>query len=663
MIDKSTIDRIFNAADVVEVVSDFVQLKRRGVNYIGCCPFHNEKTPSFTVSKAKGIYKCFGCGKGGNSVNFIMEHEQMSYVEALRYLADKYHIQIEEKELTPEQQQKLDAREAMLLVNQFAAQTFSHDLFHTDQGKHIGYQYFKERGLTDETIKTFNLGFCVDDGRNYLTKLALSKGYQEKYLVETGLSIKNQKGELFDRFAERVIYPIQNIAGKIIGFGGRTLRPDFKERNIGKYQNSPESEIYDKKKTLYGIYQAKQHIISAEKCYLVEGYMDVLSMYQNGVKNVVASSGTSLTTDQVKMLCRFTKNVTVLYDGDAAGIHAAIRGVDMLLDEGLNVRVVLWPDGEDPDSFAQSHSSTELMEYINQHEEDFILFKTNLLFKDASNDPIKRASLIGDIVGSIAKVKDSIARAVYIKECAQRMDINENVLNREMGKKLNIEFAKQYAYEPQPQPPTLEHKEQPIVEKQSTLFDKKCEALERELVRLMITYGNNLLFIVKDENEVEEDKQYTVAKYILIETDGELEMRTPLCKKFFDLYKQIIAEGKTPENKDFTQNADPEISSLAAELLMISEQTVNKKLWEKDNQNHISIEADHLEEVVKTAINTYKSEIVIRKLEEIQKEMAELQKQPNNAEQMAILVKKYTEYTEFKKDIAKCLGNRTILGK
>ena len=374
MIDQATIQKIFDAADIYEVISDFVHLKKRGVNYVGCCPFHNEKTGSFTVSPAKGIYKCFGCGKGGNAVNFIMEHEQMSYVEALRYLAARYNITIEEKELSEEEKKEKSERESMLIVTSYAEEFFVDQLLHTDEGKSVGLGYLHKRGLDQSAIEKFGLGYCPEkwDG---LTQSALSKGYKKEYLVKTGLTIESEKG-LFDRFRARVIFPIRDIAGKIIAFGGRIMANDKKS---AKYLNSPESEIYHKSRTLYGIYFAKKSIVQHNRCYLVEGYLDVISFHRKGIENTVASSGTSLTIEQIRLIRRLTPNVTIIYDGDAAGIKASLRGIDLVLEEGLNVRVVLLPDGEDPDSFSQSRSPEELSEYISQHETDFINFKTRLL--------------------------------------------------------------------------------------------------------------------------------------------------------------------------------------------------------------------------------------------------------------------------------------------
>lgn len=446
-IDSETVNKILDAADIVEVVSDFVHLQRRGANYIGLCPFHNERTPSFSVSKSKGICKCFSCGKGGSAVNFIMLHEQMTYQEALRYLAKKYNIEIVEKELTPQEREQATERESMLATNEFALQHFQHNLTETLEGQNIGLAYFRQRGINDEMVSKFKLGYSIDK-RDDLLKAAVSKGYKEKYLLETGLIGKSEKGEYYDRFRGRVIYPVASISGKIVAFGGRILRSD---KPGGKYVNSPESIIYRKSYELYGLYQAKSAIVKRNKCILVEGYMDVISMHQKGIENVVASSGTSLTEGQIRLIHRFTDNITVIYDADAAGIKASLRGIDMILAEGMNVKVLQLPSGDDPDSYSQTHSSTEVEEYLATHEIDFIKFKINILLEGVGNDPIQRAKVVSDIVKSIAVIPDEIARASYIKECSFTLSFDEKILSNEVAKvRSNIleqEFKKTKAEE------------------------------------------------------------------------------------------------------------------------------------------------------------------------------------------------------------------------
>ena len=428
MIDRETVDKILDAVDIVDVVSDFVHLRRRGANYIGLCPFHNEKTPSFSVSRSKGICKCFSCGKGGSAVNFIMEHEQMSYYEALKYLAKKYHIEVKERELTDKEKQEQSERENMLVVNEFAMKQFEDNMYNTDEGRNIGLGYFYERGFNDNIIKKFHLGYSMDNS-TALYDAIKKHGFNPKYAVETGLCMHNERG-YYDRFKGRVMFPVLNIAGKVIAFGGRTLKKDDR----AKYVNSPESIIYKKSNELYGLFQAKRGIVNKDKCFLVEGYTDVLSMHQAGIENVVASSGTSLTEGQIRMIHRFTDNITVLYDGDAAGIKASLRGIDMLLAEGLNVKVLLLPDGDDPDSFAKKHSATEFQDYITAHETDFIRFKTTILLEGLEDDPIKRAAAISDIVKSISVIPSNITRAVYTKECSDKFGIEEKVLVAEVAK-------------------------------------------------------------------------------------------------------------------------------------------------------------------------------------------------------------------------------------
>ena len=429
MIDQLTIDKIMSAAKIEEVVGEYVSLHRRGVNLKGLCPFHSEKTPSFVVSPSKGICHCFGCGKGGNPVNFIMEIEQVNYYEALKMLAKKYGIEVEERELTDEQKAQRSEREALFAANEFARDYFADILTNNAEGRSVGLTYFRERGINDASIKTFQLGYSLSE-KDAFTKEALKKGFSKEYLVKTGLTLDNEFG-VVDRFRGRVIYPVQTISGKVVAFGGRILK---KSDKLAKYVNSPESEIYHKSDQLYGIYQAKQDIVRNDRCYLVEGYMDVISMHQSGIKNVVASSGTSLTTGQIRLIHRFTNNVTVLYDGDAAGIHASIRGIDMLLAEGMNIKVVSLPDGEDPDSYSQTHNADETVAFLENNAVDFLKFKTQLLMADAGNDPIKRAQLIQDIVKSISVIPDTITRAVYVRECSRMMEIEEAMLFNEIDR-------------------------------------------------------------------------------------------------------------------------------------------------------------------------------------------------------------------------------------
>lgn len=434
-IDRETVQRILDTADIVDVVSDFVSLKRRGANYIGLCPFHNERTPSFSVSKSKGICKCFSCGKGGSPVNFIMEIEQMSYQEALRYLAKKYNIEIVEHEMSDEERRQETQREGMLAVNSFAMEHFEHNLTDTADGREIGLTYFRKRGINDAMIARFHLGYALEKSGD-LYNAAKAKGFNENFLVDTGLCIRNDRGEIYDRFKGRVIYPVHGISGKVVAFGGRTLRSD---KTVAKYVNSPESVIYSKSRELYGLYQAKHSIARKNKCILVEGYMDVISMHQAGVENVVASSGTSLTEGQIRLIHRFTDNITVIYDSDAAGIKASLRGIDMILAEGINVRVLSLPDGDDPDSFAQSHSAEEVEAYLAANETDFIRFKTRILLADAAGDPIARSRVITDILRSVSVIPDAVTRSVYVAECSRSFDISEEVLMAQLTKLIAVQ--------------------------------------------------------------------------------------------------------------------------------------------------------------------------------------------------------------------------------
>ncbi len=428
-IDRETVQKILDTADIVEVVSDFVHLRRRGANYIGLCPFHSERTPSFSVSRSKGICKCFSCGKGGSPVNFVMEHEQMTYWEALRYLARKYHIEIQEHEITDAERQQMNERQGMMEANEFALKHFEHNLLETADGREIGLAYFRERGINDWAVSRFHLGYSLDR-RDDLSKAAKEAGLNEQYLINTGLCVKNDNGGLYDRFKARVMYPVFTISGKVVAFGGRTLRTD---KTVAKYVNSPESSIYSKSRELYGLYQAKQSIVKKDNCILVEGYMDVISMHQRGVENVVASSGTSLTQGQIQLIHRFTENVTVIYDSDAAGIKASLRSIDLLLAQGLNIRVLLLPDGDDPDSFAQSHTTEEIEAYIADNQRDFIKFMIDILLKDCGDDPIKRSKVVSSILLSIAHIPVELTRTLYIKECSLTFGIDEAVLLRQLN--------------------------------------------------------------------------------------------------------------------------------------------------------------------------------------------------------------------------------------
>ena len=657
MIDQETVNRIIDAANIVEVVSDFVSLKKSGNNYFGCCPFHNEKTASFSVSPAKNIFYCFGCHKGGNAVNFIMEHEQMAYVEALKYLAQKYHIEVKEKEFTPEEQERHDDRESMMVLNEFAKNTFIRNMTETDEGRAIGYKYFKERGFNEETIKTYELGYSLSE-RKAFTELALKSGYQQKYLVSTGLSIlKEEDGYIFDRFSSRVMFPIHNLTGKVIGFGGRVLDARTKGVNV-KYMNSPQSEIYDKSRSLYGIYQAKATIVKKDKCFLVEGYTDVLSMHQSGITNVVASNGTALTTDQIRLIHKFTSNITVLYDGDSAGIHAALRGIDMILAEEMNVKVLLLPDGEDPDSFARNHSSTELEDFIDKNETDFILFKTRLLLNDAGNDPVKLSGLVNAIVDSISVVPDSIKRAFYVKECAELMNIDEKLIHREINKRLRKRREQWYDDEKKEAEQAVKA---PIVKtfnpQQETV--KRFREYEEELLSLLIKHGNEVLFILAKGDEPSVD--VSVAQYIIKElTDNNIEFSVPICRKVLEMYTEAIGKAEKPDVTKFTLCADAEVSQFAVGLLMPKNE-VSKKLWDKRNR-YIPPEESRMKDVIDRALIGYKLELMQQTLEEIQKRLNELQKEPDSDLKISELMNEYVAYMNYYKHLNKYLG-RTLTNK
>ncbi|MBO7494977.1 MAG: DNA primase [Salinivirgaceae bacterium] len=648
MIEQETVDKIFEAANIVDVVSEFVSLKKRGTNYFGCCPFHNEKTPSFSVSRSKNLYKCFGCGKAGNAVNFIMEHEQISYYEALKYLANKFHIEIKETERTPEEQERHDDRESMMVLNEFAKNTFINNMTETDEGRAIGYKYFKERGFNEETIKTFELGYSLSDRKSF-TDFALKSGYQLKYLtsnpdtnIGTGLTIQREDGYTFDRFSSRVMFPIHNLTGKVIGFGGRVLDARTKGVNV-KYMNSPQSVIYDKSRSLYGIYQAKAAIVKNDKCFLVEGYTDVLSMHQSGITNVVASNGTALTIEQIRLIHRFTNNITVLYDGDAAGIHAALRGIDLILAEEMNVKVLLLPDGEDPDSFARNHSSSELEDFIGQNETDFLLFKTKLLLNDAGNDPVKKSNLIGDIVTSISVVPDSIKRELYAKECSELMGIDERVLHIEINKRLRKKREQWYDEE---QRELKKSTPSQLIVNKTISASNRCREYESELLTILINHGNDVLFTIAKDDEPSVD--VTVEQYIDKElTDSNIEFQTPICKRMLDLYTSICSKGQKPGLTTFTLSSDTEMSRFAVDLL-VPKNEVSNKFWEKHNQ-YISAEDRDLKSVIDSAIYGYKACLVQQSLDSIREKIKTLEQTPDNEIEMAQMMNQTIVLTNYKK--------------
>lgn len=578
MIDRTTVDRILETARIEEVIGDFVALKKRGANYIACCPFHHEKTPSFYVSPAKGIYKCFGCGKAGSAVNFVMEHEQMSYPEALKYIAAKYGITVTEEAVSEEENENRKRRDSMLLASEFAAKYFRDVLHNTDKGKSIGLGYFKERGFNEATIEKFRLGYSTDD-RTGLVKAAKKANINLDYLADCGLLIKRENtGEYIDRFFDRVIFPVYSLSGKVIAFGGRILHNDKK---AAKYINSPESEIYVKNKSLYGIYQAKSAIAAKQKCYLVEGYTDVLSFHQAGIENVVASSGTSLTKGQIELIKRFTNNVTVLYDGDFAGIKASLRGIDMLLQEGLNIKVALFPDGEDPDSFAKKHTKEQLAEFLNSAEEDFMSFKSEIAAKEAGNDPIKKAQLINDVIGSIAVIPDAITREVYIAESSRKFEIDESLLKQEVAKQIRkrqIELLKKEESKEKREASQNRDAEKPAMsllhpgsEKGGIDQSSYYGPAERDILYYLLKFGKEKLVPAEKMNYgTEQDTDLTVSGYIFSELQADdIEFHIPLYKKMFDLYFELEKDMDQDRlTMHFLNNPDTEIAGTAAKIII-----------------------------------------------------------------------------------------------
>ena len=628
MIPQDTIMSITDTVRIEEVVSDFVSLKKRGANLIGVCPFHKEKTPSFIVSPAKGIFKCFGCGKAGDSVRFIMEHEHYSYPEALRYLANKYGIIIEEKEQSPEELMAQNEREKMFNINTFAQQYFSNIMKNDDEGLAVGMSYFRERGFRDAIIDKFQLGYCLNQ-RDAFIQYAMKNGYSKDLLLKIGLASGNEE-RLYDKYQGRVIFPIHNLTGKVIGFGARILSGD---KTKAKYLNSPESEIYNKSQTLYGIYFAKNEISRLDECILVEGYADVLSMHQAGIENTVASSGTSLTTEQIRLISRYTKNITILYDGDNAGIHAALRGTDMILEEGMNVRIVLLPPDEDPDSFVQHHPIEEVRAYIQNNAKDFISFKTQLLLKDAANNPIKKAEVVKDIVNTISVIPDAIFRATYIKECSRLMDMPEQSLMNELNKQLRAKIRKN----------------NPIQEQTSVIVeDVKTEPQnlnvsaapigfyqEQELVKLLLMYGDSEVDIDGiDENNNPIIYKVSVASLIVDDLkNDDLLFKDETHRIIFDIFDRALDEGPLPKEQYFVSHENSKISELAANLL--------SSPYKLDDWNRkeikVKTEEDVLSKLVVTSVLRFKDMVLDEKRNELTRQIMETQ---DVEDQFALLVKK-----------------------
>lgn len=632
MIPKETIDSIFDNARIEEVVGDFITLKKRGVNLLGNCPFHDEKTPSFTVSPSKGIFKCFGCGKGGNAVNFVMEHEQFSYPEALKYLAKKYNIEIVEQEQTPEQIEKANAKESLFIVNSFAKDFFVESLHNKPEGKAIGLSYFKERKVSAEMIDKFQLGFNPD-GWDAFSATAIKKGYKLEFLEKTGLTIiKGDKQ--FDRFRGRIMFPIHSISGRVLGFGGRILK---KSDKASKYLNSPESDIYYKSKVLYGLYFSKSAIIKHDTCYLVEGYTDVISMHQHGIENVVASSGTALTKEQIKLISRFTKNITILFDGDAAGIKASFRGIDLILSQGMNVKIVLFPEGEDPDSYAKTLGEKEIQKFIADGAQDFLTFKTNLLKKESQNDPIKKVSLINDVVSSIAVIPDEITRAVYVSECSKLLGIGEKEIINKIYTLKHQTRTNSYSKAEEKKHDAKQEKPKP----NATSSDFQ----EKDIIRFLLQYGNKKIRF--------EDNEVYVAQFIVTELSNEITFSNPYFSIIFNAYYDEMKKGELLNQDFFIHHENPAVSQLAADIISSPYSISNR--W-KDHGIYTQTEDMQLKPAVETAIYSLK---VAKIGEHIRAKNKELNNETSTENELKLL-SEINELSKLKKEISSKLG-RTIL--
>ena len=700
MIDQATIDRILEAADIVNVVSEFVTLRKRGVNYVGLCPFHDDKSPSFYVSPAKNICKCFACGAGGTPVHFIMNHEQLSYYEALRFLAKKYNIEIQERELTEQEKQARNERESMLIVNNWAANYFQQNLYEQAEGRSVGMRYFAERGLREEMIRKFQLGYSLDQ-RDALFRSATAAGYKPSYLEKTGLVIRYDNGRMNDRFRGRVIFPVHTLSGKVVAFGGRILKKDEK---AAKYVNSPESEIYHKGNELYGLYFAKQAIVKKDRCFLVEGYMDVIGMHQVGIENVVASSGTALTGGQIRLIHRFTGNITVLYDGDAAGIKAALRGIDMLIEEGMKVKVVLLPDGEDPDSFARRGASA-FDTYIQEHETDFIRFKMQLALQDAANDPIKRTALISDILRTIALIPDNIARAVYLRECSETMAIDEQILLNEVNK-LRQQKKQQGGYSsptPRPlstptdssapadsalappegmlppivpptqaeapsspnEPPAFDQiplEEEVALQQQpqpspapTPMIASRFEQYERPIARYVVRYGERIIFDYEDE-ETGQPVQMRLAEYVQFDLSrDEIEIENPLYRQLVEEAAAHCKEEGFSASRYFLSHPDLKISMLAANLESDKYHLSNYH----SRFQTIEQESDRLDYNVPQMLYALKEAHIQQEIKDMQKLLKEAQAE-GSMERIMELMRQLSLLNDIRRQLCKQLGERIV---
>lgn len=669
MIPRETIDRIFTAARIEDVVGDYVSLKKRGANLIGLCPFHDEKTGSFTVSPSKGIYKCFGCGKAGNPVNFITEIEQCSYVEALRQLAKRYHIEIEERELTAEEKQKQDDRESMFVVNDFANKWFQEQLWETQEGKAVAMSYLRQRGLREDTIRKFQIGYSPE--KSTLWSVAKTKGFQEKYLLNdsenppyigTGVCGKSENDKLYDRFRGRVMFPFLSVSGKVVGFSGRLM---VKNDKVGKYVNSPTSLIYEKHNELFGLYQAKQAISKNNSCYLVEGQMDVIQMVQSGIENVVASGGTALTINQIRLLHRYTENITLLYDGDKAGVKAALRGIDMMLEEGINIRVILLPEGEDPDSFAKSRNASDLKEFLDHSQHDFIRFKTQLLMEEAQNDPTKQSEMILQIVRSIAVIPDIIKRQVYIKDTATLLTMPEDVLTRKVAE------IRQKESEEKNKKRDLEQRKQNEVEdiskyKENSTASKSIEAVPNShkeqnilnLLQVIIRYGEQVLYQTEDNQDV------CVGEYIIQELNNDkVAIENPIYRQILDEFMQHYKESNFFSSVYFQHHPNTIISQLAVDLIVdkyqlsriYSKKTISENVVQEVQQDETEI----LPELVQRLLYELKDTIVNETLDRLQKKLAQAEEE-QNWDMQIVLLEQLTQLQPLVQQISQALGNRTL---
>lgn len=634
-IDRATVDRIMDAANIVDVVSEFVSLRKRGTSYKGLCPFHDDTTPSFSVSPSRGVYKCFACGKAGNAVNFIMEHEQMTYVEALRWLANKYHIEIEEREMTDEERRQQNERESMFIVNEWAAKYFQRILHEHEDGRAIGLQYFRSRGFRDDIIERFRLGFCLNQ-RDAMAKQALGEGFKEEFLLKTGLCGKRDNGQYFDRFGGRVIFPWISVSGKVTAFGGRLL--DSRTKGVAqKYVNSPDSDIYHKDHELYGIYQAKKAIVKEDRVYMVEGYTDVIAMHQCGIENVVANSGTALSVFQIKMLRRFTQNITLLYDGDEAGIHAAMRGTDMLLAEGMNIKVLLLPDNEDPDSFARSHTASDFRAYIEEHQTDFMEFKTTVLLKGV-DDPIKRSEAISNIVKTISVIKDPIIRATYIKECSLRIGIAEQTLITQMNKFIRSqreEDQKTAEREARNQPPP-----EPLRPAEPT---ERMTKVEQLLIEMVMRHGEEVIL-----NTEGQDVNVAQFIYYSLSEDG-MSFQNALYNKVLEEVINHCDEPGFKAETYFTHHSDIEINTLAAKLC------TDRFMLSPSMQ--VRQEEDSLKQQVVHLLYDFQLGHVEIELQQLKRELKQCD---GDVEKMMALMKSIKDYQELRNKIGQKLGRKIV---